>query len=110
MAGVFPPALAADKRPSAPGEVALGASHPYMKARRKSGARRRKRRRRTRRAYRRTESLGVERMVLEAFDRTVTGVDPVVEGDPIIGGDVSDHMGGVGRSYVSIVGWHRLRV
>ena len=68
-----------------------------MKARRKSGARRRKRRRRTRRACRRTESSGMERTVLEAFDGAVTEVDPVVEGDPMIGGDVSDHMGGVGR-------------
>ena len=51
----------------------------------------------------------MERTVLEAFDGAAAGVDPVVEGDPIIGGDVSDHMGGVGRRYVSIVGRHRLR-
>ena len=44
-----------------------------------------------------TESSGMERTVLEAFDGAATGVDPVIDGDPIIGGDVSDHMGGVGR-------------
>ena len=44
-----------------------------------------------------TKSSGMERTVLEAFDGAAAGVDPVVEGDPIIRGDVSDHMGGVGR-------------
>ena len=38
----------------------------------------------------------MERTVLEAFDGAATRVDSVVEGDPIIEGDVSDHMGGAG--------------
>ena len=52
----------------------------------------------------------MERTILKAFDGAATGVDPVIDGDPIIGGDISDHMDGVGRrSYVSIVGQHGLR-
>ena len=44
-----------------------------------------------------TQSSGMERTILKASDRAATGVDPVIDGDPIIGGDVSDHMDGVGR-------------
>ena len=42
------------------------------------------------------EGSGMERTVLEAFDGAATRVDSVVNGDPIIGGDDSDHMSGAG--------------